>query len=65
MIYTNNRIKRKCPLCGSMRIGHKIGSKKWFCRECRTFFYVTPTGIVYKKSQNQKHAKTLDHYGDA
>ena len=28
-----------CPLCGSRRVRHRLGSHRWFCLDCHTVFY--------------------------
>ena len=31
-------VRNKCPKCGGRRIRHPIGSKKFYCRECRLWY---------------------------
>ena len=51
---------KTCPLCGSKRFRHRIGSGRWYCRNCRTWFAIREGEAVCWRSPTQKDAVRVE-----
>ena len=50
---------KKCPFCGG-RLRHRLGTEKYYCQNCRMYFFKTATAIHVKSAANAVNSVSVD-----